>query len=128
MQIIDGKLISQQIKEELKQEVANLIQQNIIPTLHIIQVGDNASSNIYIRNKIRLSDELKTKTVLHKLNNSINEDQLIDLIHQLNNDDSVNGILVQLPLPKNINEEHIINQISPLKDVDGFTLHNVGIN
>lgn len=126
MKLIDGKLISNQIKNELKQDINNLTKQNIIPNLAIVQIGDNPSSNVYVRNKKRLSEELNTNTTIYKLDEKISQNELANLIHQLNNDFSINGILVQLPLPKHINEEYIINQIDPIKDVDGFTLNSVG--
>lgn len=124
MTLIDGKLVANQIKEEIKQEVQNLITNGCIPCLAIVLVGNNPSSEIYVRNKVKLGDELQTKTIVHRLDESITEVELIDLIHTLNRDNNVHGILVQLPLPKHINEEKIINEIDPNKDVDCFTYIN----
>lgn len=126
MKIIDGKLISNQIKQEILKDVANLKTKGIIPTLTIIQVGDNPSSNVYVRNKKKLSEDLQTNTTICKLDANITQEELAKVVHQLNEDKNINGILVQLPLPKHINEEFIINQIDSSKDVDGFTLNSVG--
>ena len=95
-------------------------------TLAIIQVGDNPASNIYINNKIKLCKDLNCNAKLLKFSNEITEAQLIEKIRKLNKDSEINGILVQLPLNKNINEETILEEIEPIKDVDCFTLRNVG--
>ncbi len=126
MTIINGKVIASEIKEKIKLEVKELASKNIIPHLAIILVGNNPSSKIYVRNKAKLSDELGTRTTIHKFDELITEEELITTIHKLNNDQSIHGILVQLPLPKHINEEHILNKINPNKDVDCFTLINTG--
>ena len=123
MQLIDGKSISLLIKEEIKKEI-NLL--GFKPTLTIIQVGENISSDIYVRNKIKLASDLNCETKLLKFNENITEEQLINEIKKLNNDVHTNGILVQLPIPKHINEQKIIESISPNKDVDCFCWKNIG--
>ena len=120
--IIDGKKISNEIKEELKEEINN-IQKKL--TLAVIQVGNNPASDIYVRNKKRLCESVGIN-FLHKKYDDIEEDSLIKEIKKLNKDKKITSILVQLPLPKNINEEHIIEAIDPLKDVDGLTSNNIG--
>jgi methylenetetrahydrofolate dehydrogenase (NADP+)/methenyltetrahydrofolate cyclohydrolase len=126
MTIIDGKQISEQICNELSTEIQHLQNMQITPTLVIIQVGDNPASNIYVRNKLRLSDKLGAKTLVQKLPQTITQAELIKLINELNHDSSVNGILVQMPLPNHISENVVIESITPLKDVDCFHLINVG--
>ena len=126
MRLIDGKQIASIMKEEIRQQINELIAKGIVPTLAIVQVGDNPSSNIYIRNKIKLLEGLNCKNLLYKFPDTISEEELIQEIHKLNDDKNVNGVLVQLPLTKQINEEHVLDEISPEKDVDCFTLRNVG--
>ena len=127
MKLIDGKQIALTIKSEIQKQIQDLNAIGIIPTLAIIQVGDNPSSNIYIRNKLKLLEDLKEcKGILKKFPGTISEEELIKEIHLLNNDKNINGILVQLPLSKQINEEHVLDEIEPKKDVDCFTLKNVG--
>lgn len=126
MRLIDGKQIAATIKEEVRQQINKLITKGIVPTLAIVQVGDNPSSNIYIRNKLKLLENLNCKGLLYKFPDSISENDLIKEIHKLNDDENINGILVQLPLTKQINEEHILDKISCEKDVDCFSLKNVG--
>lgn len=120
--IIDGKKISNEIKEELKEEINNIKTKL---TLTVIQVGNNPASDIYVRNKKRLCESVGIN-FLHKKYDDIEEDSLIKEIKKLNKDKKITSILVQLPLPKNINEEHIIEAIDPLKDVDGLTSNNIG--
>ena len=126
MKLINGKEIASLIKEEIREKINNLRTKGIIPTLAIVQVGDNPASNIYINNKIKLCKELNCNEKLLKFPEGTTESQLIDEIRKLNKDDEVNGVLVQLPLTKNINEETILEEIDPMKDVDCFTLKNVG--
>lgn len=121
--IIDGTKISIEIRRQIK----NLIEQeNITPSLAVIQVGDNKASDVYIRNKKKACQEAGIKFELIKFNDTISEKLVINEIKRLNNDISVNGILVQLPLPLGFDEGKIINTIDPLKDVDGLTYQNVG--
>ncbi|MDR0752504.1 MAG: bifunctional methylenetetrahydrofolate dehydrogenase/methenyltetrahydrofolate cyclohydrolase [Mycoplasmataceae bacterium] len=126
MNLISGKIISEQIKEELLQEIKQLQSLNINPSITIIQVGENQASCVYVRNKLKLAQELKIKGELIKLKEDIEENELISIIKKLNDSRDVNGILVQLPLPNHINENNIIETINPIKDVDCFCLQNVG--
>lgn len=126
MKLIDGKVISAQIKDELKEQVANLKEQGIELTLAVVQVGEDPASSVYVRNKKNACAYIGINSVAHELPESTTEEELLDLIDTLNNDDKINGILVQLPLPKHIDEDAIINAISPLKDVDGFHPQNIG--
>lgn len=122
MVIMDGKYVSDTIKEDIRQDISN---NKINPSLTVIQVGDNPSSNIYIKNKEKACIKVGIKFNLLKYL-SITEEELIEIIKKLNNDDKVNGIIVQLPLPDNFNTNKIINAINPIKDVDGLTSINVG--
>ena len=126
MQIINGKLVQSQICDELRKEIEELKSKNIVPTLKIIQVGDNQASNVYVRNKIKLSETVGINTTVDKLPETITEAELIDRIKDLNNNKNINGILVQLPIPSHLSEKEIIETIVPDKDVDCFNLVNVG--
>lgn len=126
MKLINGKEIANIIKEEIREKLNNLRSNRIVPTLAIVQVGDNPASNIYINNKTKLCKDLNCNAKLFKFSDEITEVQLTEEIRKLNKDNEINGILVQLPLNKNINEETILEEIEPIKDVDCFTLRNVG--
>jgi methylenetetrahydrofolate dehydrogenase (NADP+)/methenyltetrahydrofolate cyclohydrolase len=126
MTIIDGKKVSEIIADELTSEIAILKQNGVVPTLVIIQIGSNAASDVYVRNKLRLSERLGAKTVVKKLDAGITQTQLHTIIKELNADVNVNGILVQLPIPAHLNENLVIEEINPEKDVDCFHLSNVG--
>lgn len=123
MQIIDGKLVSSRYKENLK---ALISSKRYKITLAVILVGDNPASRVYVRNKTNECREVGIETKDFFLPSDISEDSLLEIIDSLNRDDEVDGILVQLPLPKHINEYNVLNAISPLKDVDGFHPENVG--
>lgn len=125
-QIIDGKLISQQIKDELKEKVTALKAEGKEICLAVIQVGNDPASTVYVGNKKRACEYIGIKSLAYEVPEETTEDELLDIIDKLNKDDSVHGILVQLPVPKHINEEKIINAISPSKDVDGFHPASVG--
>ncbi len=125
-QIIDGKLISTQVKDELKAEAARLKEQGVEASLAVIQVGADPASSIYVRNKKRACEYIGIRSLSYELAEDITEDELLSLIDTLNEDNSVNGILVQLPLPKHISEQNVLNRISPKKDVDCFHPENVG--
>ncbi len=125
-QIIDGKRISQEIKEELKQEVAVLREAGKECCLAVIQVGDDPASSVYVRNKKRACEYIGVRSLSYELPESTTEEELLALIGKLNEDQTVHGILCQLPLPKHIDEEKVLNTISPKKDVDGFHPQNVG--
>ena len=126
MKLIDGKTISAQIKDELKEQVATLKEQGVELTLAVIQVGEDPASSVYVRNKKNACAYIGINSIAHELPEDTTQEELLDLIDKLNNDDKVNGILVQLPLPNHIDEDAIINAISPNKDVDGFHPQNVG--
>ncbi len=121
--LIDGKLISTTIKDELKQEVAD---KNIKATLAVIQVGNDPASSVYVGNKKKACEYIGIGSKSFELPEETTEEELLELIDDLNADDSINGILVQLPVPKHIDDKKIINRISPLKDVDGFHPESVG--
>ncbi len=125
-QIIDGKLISKQIKDELKGKVESLKSEGKEVCLAVIQVGCDPASTVYVGNKKKACEYIGIKSIAYELPEETTEEELLGIISKLNKDDSVHGILVQLPVPKHINEEHIINAISPAKDVDGFHPASVG--
>ncbi len=125
--ILDGKALSKKINDQLKEEVGALIEKtNIIPRMAIVLVGENHASDVYVRNKVRAANHVGIDAKVIKLDSEVTQDQVNEVIYELNNDKSVNGILCQLPLPKQIDEEAIITAISPLKDVDAFHAENVG--
>ncbi|ARD46841.1 bifunctional methylenetetrahydrofolate dehydrogenase/methenyltetrahydrofolate cyclohydrolase [Sporosarcina sp. P37] len=123
---IDGKAIGQEIRNELKAEVASLVEQGYQPGLAVILVGENPASQTYVKNKEKSSLEAGMKSELIKLPDTVSEDDLLAEVEKLNQDDTIDGILVQLPLPKHIDENKVIRAISPEKDVDGFHPMNVG--
>ena len=125
-QIIDGKLISAQIKDELKEKVAQMKSLGVEVTLAVIQVGDDPASSVYVRNKKKACEYIGISSLSYELPESTSEEDLLALVEELNERPDVNGILVQLPLPSHIEEEKILDAISPLKDVDGFHPQNVG--
>ena len=124
--IIDGKRISAEIKDELKQKVAKLKQQGITGALAVIQVGNDPASSVYVRNKKKACEYIGIESLSYELPEETTQEELLALIDRLNQDDKVNGILVQLPVPKHIDENTIIRAISPSKDVDGFHPQSVG--
>ena len=127
MQILDGQLVSQLTKDDLKLKVAHLkTEGRKIPHLAAILVGANGASETYVGSKVRACNEIGYKSTLMRLSDDISEFKLLSLIEELNVDPDVDGILVQLPLPKHISDEKVINAISPSKDVDGFHPQNVG--
>lgn len=126
--IIDGKAFAAKIREQVKEDVAKLKEKTgKIPGLAVILVGDDPASEIYVRNKGKQTIEAGMASFEFKMPESITQQELIEKIHELNADQHVHGILVQLPLPKRINEAAVINTISPLKDVDGFNVQNTGL-
>lgn len=124
--IIDGKLISTQIKDELKEKVKSLKEQGKEICLAVIQVGNDPASSVYVGNKKKACEYIGIKSLAYELPEETTEEELIGIIEKLNADDTVHGILVQLPVPKHINEDKIIETISPKKDVDGFHPSSVG--
>src|ERR1700730_4189233 len=127
MQILDGRLVSQATKDNLKIKVAQLIAVGKnVPHLAAVLVGSNGESETYVGSKVKACHEIGFKSTLIRSEEDISEYKLVSLIEDLNNDPDVDGILVQLPLPKHISDETIINAINPSKDVDGFHPQNVG--
>ena len=127
MQILDGKLVSQKIKDDLRNKTANLKKTNRkTPHLAAVLIGTNGASETYVASKIKNCIEIGFKSSLIRFDETIAEEEVIKAIKRLNNDADVDGILVQLPLPKHIDEEKIINLIHPAKDVDGFHPISVG--
>ena len=124
--ILNGKEVSQRIKDELKNEVAELKNKGICPGLAVIIVGDDPASRVYVNNKKKACEEIGILSEEYALSAETSEEELLSFIEKLNNKKEINGILVQLPVPKHINEETIINAISPQKDVDAFHPVNVG--
>ncbi|MBE7018956.1 MAG: bifunctional methylenetetrahydrofolate dehydrogenase/methenyltetrahydrofolate cyclohydrolase FolD [Ruminococcaceae bacterium] len=124
--ILDGKLVSQRIKDEMAQKVAELKAKGVSVGLTVIIVGDDPASRVYVNSKKKACEALGINSQEFALPADTTEEELLTLVRKLNEDDSVNGILVQLPLPKHINEETVINTIAPEKDVDAFHPQNVG--
>jgi len=124
---IDGIVISQSVKDKVKKAVEELKSQGINPCLATILVGDNSASTIYVKNKHTACEEVGITTKDHKLEANITQLELNKIIDSLNSDSSVHGILVQLPLPEQLDEFITTSRISPLKDVDGLTPHNTGL-
>lgn len=125
-QIIDGKAVSAKVKEQVRKEAEVLKQNGIEIGLAVVIVGDNPASRVYVNNKKKACAEVGFTSYEYALPEETTEAELLELVEKLNNDDRVNGILVQLPLPKQINENAIINAIRPDKDVDAFHPENVG--
>ena len=125
MQILDGKIASQSVKENLKKEIAK-IADNRPPHLAAILIGNNGASETYVASKIKNCEEIGFKSTLIRMPGDCTEKALIEEVEKLNNDETVDGILVQLPLPEHIDEKKIINLISPEKDVDGFSPVSMG--
>ena len=125
-QIIDGKKISQEIKDELKEKVAGLKEQGKEVSLAVIQVGNDPASSVYVGNKKKACEYVGIRSLAYELPEETSEEELLALINKLNEDETVNGILVQLPVPEHIDADKIIRTISPKKDVDGFHPPNVG--
>ena len=127
MILIDGKKAAAELREELKKEVSDLkTKYNKVPGLTVILIGDMAPSQIYVRNKEKSAKEVGLKSEVVKYPEAVEEKTILDKIEELNNDDTVSGILVQLPLPKHIDKQKVIETIIPSKDVDGFHPMNVG--
>ncbi len=125
--IIDGKLIAQSLKDNLKKEIFELKQKfNNSPGLAVVQVGNVAASSVYVKAKTKSAIEVGIKVIDHHLDNETTQEDLINLVEKLNNQNDVNGILVQLPLPHHIDEQTILDTIHPNKDADGFHPLNVG--
>lgn len=127
MFLIDGKKIAAEIREDLKKKGKELItEKGVQPCIALLLVGDNPASKIYVRMKEKVSKEIGFKSIIMKKPEDTSEKKVLDIINEWNNDDSIHGILVQLPLPDQINEFKVIKSISPSKDVDGFHPENMG--
>ena len=124
---IDGIVIAQSIKDRVRRAAAELKSQGITPCLATVLVGEDQASATYVRNKHKACQEVGITTKDHKLDAAITQSELTEIIEELNSDITVHGILIQLPLPEQLNEFAAILKISPLKDVDGLTPHNVGL-
>ena len=125
--LIDGKKISQEIKDEIKKDIEILTKDGSrAPGLAVVIVGENPASKVYVNSKVKTCEALGIYSEKHSLESEITEAQLLELIEKLNNKDDIDGILVQLPLPKHIDDDKIIEAISPTKDVDGFHPINLG--
>ena len=124
--LINGKEFADNLCKKIAKEVAKLKDQNIIPGLAVVRVGEDSASKIYINMKAKKTEEIGMNSYAKLLSEDTDEKELIDVIKNLNNDEKVNGILVQLPLPKQINADSVINTIIPEKDVDGFHAINTG--
>lgn len=127
MILLDGKKVSKDIKDNLKQEVLNIINENKrAPHLAIVLVGNVMASQIYVKNKIKACEYTGIRATLIRKEETVTNEELVSLVNELNNDNEIDGIIVQLPLPKHIDEQLIINTISSTKDVDGFGIENKG--
>ena len=127
MKLIDGKKISEKVLNEIKFSVQNRVKNNLkIPHLAAILVGDDGASKTYVNSKIKACEKVGFKSSLFKFDDSISEIELINQIKNINENDDIDGFIVQLPLPKHINQEVILNKVSPAKDVDGFHPNNYG--
>ena len=125
--VIDGKLIANKLKYDLKNEIIQLKQKyNKVPGLAVVQVGNVAASSVYVNAKTKSANEVGINVIDHHLDDNVTEDELINLIKKLNTHNEVDGILVQLPLPKHVDEQIILDTIHPNKDADGFHPLNVG--
>jgi methylenetetrahydrofolate dehydrogenase (NADP+)/methenyltetrahydrofolate cyclohydrolase len=126
-QVIDGKAFAARVREQVAGHVSRLKSDHgIVPGLAVVLVGEDPASQVYVRSKGKLTVEVGMHSVEHKLDSETPEDELLAVIDQLNSDPAIHGILVQLPLPKHLNEDLVINSINPAKDVDGFHPINVG--
>lgn len=125
-QLIDGNALSRQLRTEVAQRTAALKARGITPGLAVVLVGDNPASQVYVRNKVKACEDVGFHSVLEKYDATLTEEQLLARVEALNNDPAIQGILVQLPLPKHIDDHKVIEAISPAKDVDGFHIASAG--
>ena len=125
-QLIDGNALSRQLRTEVAERAAALKAQGTTPGLAVVLVGDNPASQVYVRNKVKACEDVGFHSVLEKYDASMTEEELLARVEALNNDPSIHGILVQLPLPKHIDDHKVIETISPAKDVDGFHVASAG--
>lgn len=125
-QLIDGKALSEQLRQQVAQRAATLKAQGVTPGLAVVLVGDNQASQVYVRNKVKACEDVGFHSVLEKYDASMTEAALLARVEALNNDPAIHGILVQLPLPAHIDDHKVIETISPAKDVDGFHVASAG--
>ena len=125
-QIIDGNALAKQVRSEIAQRTAQLKSKGILPGLAVLLVGEDPASQVYVRNKVKACEEAGMHSLLERLPADLSEEQLLKRIKELNEDKSIHGILVQLPLPKHLNSHVVIESIAPEKDVDGFHVANAG--
>ena len=125
-QLIDGNALSRQLRAQVAQRTSALKARGITPGLAVVLVGDNPASQVYVRNKVKACEDVGFHSVLEKYDATLTEEQLLARVAALNNDPAIQGILVQLPLPKHIDDHKVIEAISPLKDVDGFHVASAG--
>lgn len=126
MELLNGKELAQKLQQEMTQEVTALKEKGLQPGLAVILVGEDPASQVYVRNKERAANNIGMYSVVYRLPETTSEAYLIAKIEELNQDDKIHGILVQLPLPKHINEDLVLDTIAPEKDVDGFHPMNLG--
>lgn len=126
MQILNGKDLADKIKDDLKSVVTEMKNNGQTVSLAVIQVGNDSASSVYVNNKEKACEYIGIDSIVYRLREDVSQEIIIDCIETLNEDKTVNGILVQLPLPKHLNEKEILSKINPAKDVDGFHTHNVG--
>ena len=124
--IIDGKAFADNLCEELKREIKSLVGSGIQPCIAVVLVGEDPASQVYVRNKVKRCEDLGITSIEYKLPSTTSQDELLNLIKELNGDKKVNGILVQLPVPEQIDDKAVIDAIAPEKDVDGFHIQNAG--
>ena len=124
--LLKGKPVSEGLKEQLKKRIDDLSLVGISPKLAAILVGDDPASHVYVRNKSRIFEQLNCKSHTYRIPGDVDETPIINLIEKLNNDITIHGILVQLPLPKHLDSQKILQSVLPLKDVDGFHPYNLG--
>lgn len=124
--IIDGKAIAQSVLDEVKSDVERYTAQGVEPCLAVVLVGEDPASQVYVRNKVQKAAYVGIRSLEFRFDADLSEDELLTQIDRLNADGSIHGILVQLPLPKQINETRVLERIHPQKDVDGFHSENVG--
>lgn len=125
-ELLDGKKLAKEMQAEMKERVTQLAKKGIVPGLSVILVGENKASQIYVRNKERQSEKIGINSTIIRLSDTISEEELLREVEKLNEDPAVHGILVQLPLPKHIDEQKVLRSIHYEKDVDGFHPMNMG--
>ncbi|MCB0636897.1 MAG: bifunctional 5,10-methylenetetrahydrofolate dehydrogenase/5,10-methenyltetrahydrofolate cyclohydrolase [Lewinella sp.] len=127
MQLLDGKKLAREIKDELAEAVKEIVAQGgKVPHLAAVLVGDDPASQVYVRNKVRSCEQVGFRSTLIRKPSDISQEELLQIVRELNNDEEIDGFIVQLPLPKHLNEEQITLAIDPVKDVDGFHPVNMG--